>query len=128
MQKVKENKEWCLFCPHQCPGLNDVYGEEYKQLYEKYESENKYVKKIIARNLWHKILAAQMETGNPSLLFKDACNQKSNQKNIGTIKSSNLCTEIIQYSDKNETAVCNLASISLSSMVENGIFNYNKLH
>jgi ribonucleoside-diphosphate reductase alpha subunit len=128
MQKIKENKEWCLFCPHQCPGLNDVYGDEYKQLYEKYESEKKYTKKIIARDLWYKILAAQMETGNPSLLFKDACNKKSNQKNIGTIKSSNLCTEIIQYSDKNETAVCNLASISLSKFVVDKKFDYDLLH
>ena len=128
MQKIKENKEWCLFCPYQCPGLNDVYGNEYKELYEKYESEGKYIKKIIARDLWYKILAAQMETGNPSLLFKDACNQKSNQKNIGVIKSSNLCTEIIQYSDKNETAVCNLASISLGKFVVDKKFDYEQLH
>ena len=128
MQKIKENSEWYLFCPHECPGLNDVYGEEYKQLYDKYVNENKYSKKILARDLWYKILAAQMETGNPSILFKDACNSKSNQKNIGTIKSSNLCTEIIQYSDKHETAVCNLASISLPKFVTNKKFNYDKLH
>jgi ribonucleoside-diphosphate reductase alpha chain len=128
MERVEKNESWSLFCPHQCPGLNDVYGEEYRTLYESYEQQNKAIKKVQARDLWFKILDSQMETGTPSLLYKDACNQKSNQKNIGTIKSSNLCTEIIQYSDKNETAVCNLASISLSTFVKDGTFQYSKLY
>ncbi len=128
MERVKANESWSMFCPHMYPGLNDVYGEKYKQLYLKYELEGINVKKIMARDLWFKILAAQMETGNPSILFKDACNEKSNQKNIGTIKSSNLCTEIIQYSDKHETAVCNLASISLSKFVKDKVFDYDDLH
>jgi len=128
MERVKNNEEWSMFCPHRCPGLNDVYGDEYRHLYLKYESEEKQSKKMLARDLWFKLLSAQMETGNPSILYKDACNLKSNQQNIGTIKSSNLCTEIIQYSDKNETAVCNLASISLTSFVKNGVFDYKELH
>jgi len=128
MERVEKDQPWSLFCPHQCPGLNDVYGNDYRTLYESYESQKKAIKTIQARSLWFKILDSQMETGTPSLLYKDACNLKSNQKNIGTIKSSNLCTEIIQYSDKNETAVCNLASISLSTFVNNGVFNYGKLY
>jgi ribonucleoside-diphosphate reductase alpha chain len=128
MERVEKNESWSLFCPHQCPGLNDVYGQEYRTLYESYEQQNKAIKKVQARELWFKILDSQMETGTPSLLYKDACNLKSNQKNIGTIKSSNLCTEIIQYSDKNETAVCNLASISLSTFVKDGKFQYDKLY
>ena len=128
MERVEKNESWSLFCPHQCPGLNDVYGQEYRTLYESYEQQNKAIKKVQARELWFKILDSQMETGTPSLLYKDACNIKSNQKNIGTIKSSNLCTEIIQYSDKNETAVCNLASISLSTFVKDGKFQYDKLY
>ena len=128
MERVKNNEQWSMFCPHRSPGLNDVYGEEYKQLYLNYEIVGSQIKKMPARDLWFKILAAQMETGNPSILYKDACNLKSNQQNIGTIKSSNLCTEIIQYSDKNETAVCNLASISLTSFVKHGIFDYDELH
>jgi len=128
MERVKNNEEWSMFCPHRCPGLNDVYGDEYRHLYLKYESEEKQSKKMLARDLWFKLLSAQMETGNPSILYKDACNLKSNQQNIGIIKSSNLCTEIIQYSDKNETAVCNLASISLTSFVKNGVFDYKELH
>jgi ribonucleoside-diphosphate reductase alpha subunit len=128
MERVKNNEEWSMFCPHQCPRLNDVYGEDYRELYLQYETQGRQLKKMLARDLWFKILSAQMETGNPSILYKDACNLKSNQKNIGTIKSSNLCTEIIQYSDKNETAVCNLASISLTSFVKNGVFDYEDLH
>jgi ribonucleoside-diphosphate reductase alpha chain len=128
MERVEKNESWSLFCPHQCPGLNDVYGQEYRTLYESYEQQNKAIKKVQARELWFKILDSQMETGTPSLLYKDACNIKSNQKNIGTIQSSNLCTEIIQYSDKNETAVCNLASISLSTFVKDGKFQYDKLY
>jgi ribonucleoside-diphosphate reductase alpha chain len=128
MERVEKDEPWSLFCPHQCPGLNDVYGNDYRTLYETYELQKRAVKTIQARALWFKILDSQMETGTPSLLYKDACNLKSNQKNIGTIKSSNLCTEIIQYSDKNETAVCNLASISLSTFVKNGTFDYKKLY
>ena len=128
MERVKNNEDWSMFCPHRCPGLNDVYGEEYKHLYLNYELLGSQIKKMPARDLWYKILAAQMETGNPSILYKDACNLKSNQQNIGTIKSSNLCTEIIQYSDKNETAVCNLASISLTSFVKDKVFDFSELH
>ena len=118
MKKVEENSEWCLFCPDKSPGLADVYGEEFKKLYEKYEQSGNYVKKVKAQELWFHILTSQIETGTPYLLYKDACNSKSNQQNLGTIKSSNLCTEIVEYSDKDETAVCNLASISLPSCLE----------
>ena len=130
MKRVHENKKWTLMCPHKCPGLSDVYGEEFEELYTKYENENKGNKTVDARELWFRILDSQMETGTPYLLYKDAANLKSNQKNIGTIKSSNLCTEIIEYSDENETAVCNLASIGLSKYVneETKEFDYNKLH
>ena len=118
MHAVKNNLEWHLFCPDVCSGLSDTYGEEFNALYDKYVQEGKAVKVIKARELWFKILDAQMETGTPYLLYKDACNSKSNQKNLGTIKSSNLCTEIIEYSDKNQTAVCNLASIGLAKFVQ----------
>jgi len=130
MERVKENKPWSLFCPHECSGLDDVYGDKFKTLYEKYEADGLARKVVNARDLWFKILDAQMETGTPYILFKDACNQKSNQQNIGTIKSSNLCTEIIEYSDENETAVCNLASIALPAFVDpvTKQFDYNKLH
>ena len=134
MEKVKTNDEWCLFCPDECPGLADVYGDEFKKLYAKYENLGKFKRKIKSRDLWFKILDSQMETGTPYLCYKDAANHKSNQKNIGTIKSSNLCTEIIQYSDKDETAVCNLASIALNRFVSydvdksKQIFNYEHLH
>ena len=129
MERVKEkNGKWSLFCPHECPGLSDVYGEKFKNLYEKYEQEGKARKTVNARDLWFSILDAQMETGTPYLLYKDSANQKSNQQNIGTIKSSNLCTEVMQYSDANETAVCNLASIALPAFVSNKQFDYGKLH
>jgi ribonucleoside-diphosphate reductase alpha chain len=128
MEKVETNQDWYLMCPDKCKGLSDVYSDEFKTLYNKYVDRKYYNKKINARELWFKILDSQMETGTPYMLYKDACNQKSNQKNLGTIKSSNLCCEIIEYSDSNESAVCNLASISLSSMVEDKIFNYDKLH
>ena len=117
MKRIRENKHWTLMCPDVCRGLSDVYGEEFEELYTKYENEGKGIKKVKARTLWFKILDSQIETGVPYLLYKDACNKKSNQKNLGTIKSSNLCTEIIEYSDDNETAVCNLASIGLSKFV-----------
>ena len=109
---------WSYFCPDECHRLSDVYGDEFKQLYEKYEREGRARKQVKARELWLKILDSQMETGTPYILFKDAANKKSNQKNVGTIKSSNLCTEIIEYSDANETAVCNLASIALNKFVD----------
>ena len=117
MERVKSDGDWSLFCPDKCPGLSDCYGEEFNALYNKYSQEGKAIKTIKARTVWFKILDSQMETGTPYLLYKDAANEKSNQKNIGVIKSSNLCTEIIEYSDENETAVCNLASIGLSSFV-----------
>lgn len=128
MEKVEKNQDWYLMCPNQSKGLADVYGEEFKQLYLSYVEEGKFLKKIKARDLWFRILDSQMETGTPYMLYKDACNQKSNQKNLGTIKSSNLCCEIVEYSDGKESAVCNLASISLSSMVNHKIFDYEKLH
>jgi len=130
MERVKNNAKWNLFCPHECPGLSDVHGEKFNELYENYESKNLSKKTINARDLWFKILDSQMETGTPYILFKDAANKKSNQQNLGTIKSSNLCTEIIEYSDENETAVCNLASIGLPSFVneETKSFDYDKLH
>ena len=118
MKRVGENKKWTLMCPDKCPGLSDCYGIEFEELYEKYEKEGKGNITLSARDIWFKILDSQMETGTPYILFKNACNKKSNQKNLGVIKSSNLCTEIVEYSDENETAVCNLASIGLSNFVE----------
>lgn len=129
MEKVEKDLEWCLFCPDKCPGLSDCYGEAFNTLYAKYESEGKMNKRVRARDLWYKVLDSQMETGTPYLLYKDAANEKSNQKNLGVIKSSNLCTEIIEYSNDEETAVCNLASIGLSKFVnKDKTFNYTKLH
>jgi ribonucleotide reductase alpha subunit len=130
MERVKENAKWSLFCPNECPGLADVYGLQFKDLYEKYEKQGKARKIVNARDLWFKILDAQMETGTPYLLYKDAANMKSNQQNLGTIKSSNLCCEIMEYSNENETAVCNLASIGLPTFVnaETKQFDYEKLH
>lgn len=118
MNKIEKDDDWYLMCPNQCEGLSQLYGESFEALYNQYVSEGKYLKKIKARELWFKILDSQMETGTPYMLYKDACNKKSNQKNLGTIRSSNLCCEIIEYSDKEESAVCNLASISLSSFVK----------
>jgi ribonucleotide reductase alpha subunit len=131
MQRVKEeNGKWSLFCPNECPRLADTYGEEFDKLYTDYETAGKAKKTISARKLWLAILDSQMETGTPYLLYKDACNIKSNQKNLGTIKNSNLCTEIVQYSDSEESAVCNLASISLPAFVNpvTKQFDYEKLH
>lgn len=130
MERVRDNAKWSLLCPHECPGLSDVYGSKFKELYEQYESDGKARKSVSARDLWFRILDAQMETGTPYILYKDAANMKSNQQNLGTIKSSNLCTEIIQHSDANETAVCNLASIALPMFVneETKQFDYDKLH
>ena len=115
MERVQKNQKWSLMCPDECPGLSDCHGQDFVELYEKYESEGKYRKQVNAQDVWFNILTSQIETGTPYLLYKDACNSKSNQNNLGTIKSSNLCTEIIQYSNHEETAVCNLASISLPS-------------
>jgi len=129
MERIKVNGKWTLMCPDECPGLADVYGDEFVALYTKYETEGKGRVTLNARDLWFQILDAQMETGTPYILFKDACNKKSNQKNVGTIKSSNLCSEIVEYSDENETAVCNLASIALPAFVDkNGVMNYEELH
>ena len=128
MERVKNNKLWSLMCPDKCPGLSDVYGDEFNKLYESYESEGKYNKQINAQDLWFKILESQIEQGVPYILYKDAANKKSNQKNLGTIKSSNLCAEVLIYSSPEETGVCNLASICLPTYIENGIFNYEKLH
>lgn len=128
MRKVANDEEWCLFSPDNSPGLNECYGDEFVSLYSRYESENRFVRKIKARQLWLAIMTSQTETGNPFLLYKDRCNYLSNQKNLGIIKSSNLCCEIIEYSSKDETAVCNLASVALPKFVENGKFNFQKLH
>lgn len=117
MKRVKSNDKWTLMCPDKCPGLSDVYGDEFEKLYAKYETDGKGSKTMNARDIWFKILDSQIETGTPYMLYKDACNIKSNQKNLGTIKSSNLCCEIVEYSDDKETAVCNLASIALSKFV-----------
>lgn len=127
MKRVKENKQWCLMSSNESPGLSDVYGKEFEELYEKYESEGKYIKKVNAQDIWNAILTSQTETGTPYILFKDACNEKSNQKNLGTIKSSNLCAEIVEWSGPDETAVCNLASICLPKFVNNGQFDFDKL-
>ena len=115
MEKVQNDEDWCLFSSTDCPGLSDTWGEEFEKLYNQYEQMGKYIRKVKARDLWLRILTCQIETGTPYILYKDSCNRKSNQKNLGTIKSSNLCTEIVEYSSPEETAVCNLASISLKS-------------
>ncbi|MFT7035287.1 MAG: ribonucleoside-diphosphate reductase alpha subunit [Cyclobacteriaceae bacterium] len=130
MKRVKENGDWTLMCPHECPGLSDVYGDEFEKLYEKYESEGKGRKTIKAQDLWFEVLESQIETGTPYMLYKDAANKKSNQKNLGTIKSSNLCTEIMEYTSPDEVAVCNLASVALPKFVdsETGTFDHQKLY
>ena len=130
MERVKSNAKWSLFCPNECVGLDNACGDSFKALYEKYEVDGKARKIVNARDLWFKILDSQMETGTPYILYKDAANKKSNQQNLGTIKSSNLCTEIIEYSDATETAVCNLASIALPCFVNESTkqFDYDKLH
>ncbi len=127
MKRVEANENWTLMCPHECPGLSDVHSEEFEALYTKYEKEGKGRKTIKAQDLWFKICESQIETGTPYMLYKDAANSKSNQKNLGTIKSSNLCTEIIEYTDKDEVAVCNLASIALPKFVKDGKFDFDKL-
>ena len=135
MERVKAEGKWSLMCPDKCRGLSDVYGDEFKELYEKYESEGKYTKQINAQDLWFKILEAQIEQGVPYILYKDAANKKSNQKNLGTIKSSNLCAEVLIYSSPEETGVCNLASICLPTYISftgtgdnKAVFDFDKLH
>jgi len=128
MRRVEENGEWSLFCPHEAPGLAECYGKDFENLYEKYEKEGRARKTIKAQELWFAILEAQVETGTPYMLFKDAANRKSNQKNLGTIKSSNLCTEILEYTAPDEVAVCNLASLALPKYVINGKFDHQKLY
>ncbi len=127
MKRVEQNGDWTLMCPNECPGLGDNWGEKFEALYEKYESEGKGRKTMKAQDLWFKILESQIETGTPYILFKDSANRKSNQQNLGTIKSSNLCTEIIEYTAPDEIAVCNLGSIALPKFVEKGKFNHQKL-
>ncbi len=127
MKRVENDDTWSLFCPNEAPGLQDVYGQEFEELYEKYELEGRARKVIKAQELWFKILESQIETGTPYMLYKDASNLKSNQKNLGTIKSSNLCTEILEYTSKDEVAVCNLASIALPKFVIDGKFDHQKL-
>ncbi len=127
MKRVEENGTWSLFCPNEAPGLADCWGEEFEKLYTRYEEEGKARKTIQARELWTAIIDSQIETGNPYMLYKDACNGKSNQQNLGTIKSSNLCTEIIEYTAPDEIAVCNLASIALPRFVEDGKFDHQRL-
>ena len=128
MERVKNKEKWSLMCPDACPGLVDSWGDEFNRLYMKYEDEKKYSKQINAQDLWFKILESQIETGTPYLCYKDAANKKSNQQNLGTIKSSNLCSEIIQYTSSEETAVCNLASICLPSYVKDEKFDFESLH
>jgi len=128
MKRVEEDTTWTLMCPNECPGLDELYGEEFEALYTSYEAQGKGRKTIKARELWEKILESQIETGTPYMLYKDAANRKSNQKNLGTIRSSNLCTEIMEYTSADEIAVCNLASISLPMFVENGAFNHELLY
>ncbi len=130
MKRVKENGEWTLMCPNECPGLADTYGKNFEKLYKKYEKAGKGRKTIKARELWEKIVEAQVETGTPYILYKDACNEKSNQKNLGTIRSSNLCTEIIEYTAPDEVAVCNLASIALPMFIdeETNTLDHQKLY
>ena len=130
MKRVEEGGNWSLFCPDKAMGLSDVYGKEFEELYERYEREGLATKVVPAANIWKAIIKSQSETGTPYMLYKDACNEKSNQKNLGTIKSSNLCCEILEHTDKDETAVCNLASIALPKFVnkETGEFDYEELH
>src|SRR6202012_576607 len=128
MKRVEANEDWSLFCPHEAPGLADCFGAEFEALYTKYESEGRARRTVKAQDLWFAVLDAQVETGTPYLLYKDAANAKSNQQNLGTIKSSNLCTEIMEYTSPDEVAVCNLASLALPRFVNNGRFDFDKLY
>src|SRR5690606_31284877 len=125
---VETDADWTLMCPNKSPGLADVYGKAFEALYEKYEKKGRSHKVVKARNLGLKVISSHIETGMPFMLYKDAANEKSNQKNLGTIKSSNLCTEIMQYTSDKEIAVCNLASIALPMFVVDGKFDHNKLY
>ncbi|OQR78136.1 ribonucleoside-diphosphate reductase large subunit isoform 1 [Tropilaelaps mercedesae] len=127
MRRVADNDSWSLMCPNSCPGLSDCWGEEFDKLYEKYEMEGRYLRQVPAQKLWYAILDSQIETGTPYMLYKDACNRKSNQQNVGTIKCSNLCTEVIEYSSPDEIAVCNLASLALNRFVKEGYYDFQKL-
>jgi ribonucleoside-diphosphate reductase alpha subunit len=127
MKRVEEDGMWSLLCPNECPGLSDCWGEAFETLYTQYEAEKRYRKQVPAKKIWQSILDAQIQTGTPYLCYKDAANRKSNQQNLGTIKSSNLCTEIIEYSSPDETAVCNLGSLALARFIEKGAFNFEKL-
>ena len=127
MRRVEENKPWSLFCPNEAPGLFDVYGDEFDRLYEKYEKEGRARETMPARDLWQEILVAQIETGGPYMLYKDTVNKRSNYQHIGTIRSSNLCSEIVEYSSADEIAVCNLASIRLPMFVSGDGFDFEKL-
>jgi len=128
MKRVEANEDWSLFCPHEAPGLHECWGEKFENLYTKYEQEGRARKVVKAQELWFAILDAQVETGTPYLLYKDAANGKSNQQNLGTIKSSNLCTEILEYTSADEIAVCNLASLALPRYIINGVFDHQKLY
>lgn len=128
MERVKNDGDWSLFCPNEAPGLCDTYGGEFEALYHKYEREGKARKVVRAQEIWSAIIESQIETGTPYMLYKDAANKKSNQKNLGTIKSSNLCTEIMEYTSADEVAVCNLASLALPKFVEEGVFNFEQLY
>jgi ribonucleoside-diphosphate reductase subunit M1 len=134
MERVSQNAKWSLMCPDQCPGLSDAYGDEFTELYTRYEKEGRYIKQIDAHKVWYKILEAQIETGTPYMLYKDAVNKKSNQKNIGTIRSSNLCAEILEYTSSDEIATCNLASMCLPSYIDTNpetnekYYNHEELH
>jgi ribonucleoside-diphosphate reductase alpha chain len=125
MERVEKNADWSLFCPNECPGLHDTYGDEFRELYDKYESAGLARRTVKARELWDAITQSQIETGTPYMLYKDACNEKSNQKNLGTIRSSNLCTEIIEYTAPDEVAVCNLASIALPKFVDKETMSFD---
>jgi len=128
MKRVENDQNWTLMCPNECPGLSDVWGEEFERLYEKYEAEGRGIETVKAQKLWGAIIESQIETGTPYMLYKDSCNRKSNQQNLGTIKCSNLCTEIVEYTSKSEIAVCNLASIALNRYVrDDRTFDFNKL-
>lgn len=128
MKRVEADKEWSLLCPNECPGLADVWGDEFEALYEQYEREGRARETIKAQKLWSAIIESQIETGTPYMLYKDSCNRKSNQQNLGTIKCSNLCTEIVEYTSKDEIAVCNLGSIALNRYVrEDKTFDFNKI-
>nr|NVI77118.1 ribonucleoside diphosphate reductase large subunit [Cucujiformia] len=129
MKRVENDDKWSLMCPHLCPGLSDCWGDEFESLYEKYEAEGRFVRQVDARSLWRAVVTSQVETGTPYMLYKDSCNRKSNQQNLGTIKSSNLCTEIVEYTSPDEIAVCNLASIAVNMFVdvENKKYNFDKL-